>query len=364
MAAQGGVGGRMGAMLALTAVLAMLAGEDAAGADAAASKRPKPQGEALRPDPLVGDGFRLDAALWDVCFVDSQRGWAVGDRGTIWHTEDGGRQWVLQPSGVSCRLESVWFVSAELGWAAGWVSHPYLHTGAGVLLWTQDGGKHWSRDAKLILPALKRIRMSNARSGWAVGCPSAMYPSGVLVTDSGGRGWNPLVSARSPGWLAADDLGPQWLALAGRGGARGLVRRGDLRLADPLDVGLREAGGLRLTAPNGGWLVGQGGLILRTADGGLTWHAPPGDLAELVSWPLDFSALAVRGPKCWIAGSPGSRVFVTADAGNSWSAFPTGQTLPLTAMTFADDQNGWAVGQLGTILATNDGGRTWRRQRA
>ena len=32
-------------------------------------------------------------------------------------------------------------------------------------------------------------------------------------------------------------------------------------------------------------------------------------------------------------------------------------------MTFVDQDRGWAVGALGTILATRDGGRTWRRQR-
>jgi hypothetical protein len=32
-------------------------------------------------------------------------------------------------------------------------------------------------------------------------------------------------------------------------------------------------------------------------------------------------------------------------------------------MTFPDDDHGWAVGDLGTILATGDGGRTWQPQR-
>ena len=79
---------------------------------------------------------------------------------------------------------------------------------------------------------------------------------------------------------------------------------------------------------------------------------------------FDFAALAVRGPKCWIAGSPGTRVFHTADAGRTWSIFDTGTTLPLRAMTFVDDQHGWATGELGTIMATADGGRTWQSQRA
>ena len=32
-------------------------------------------------------------------------------------------------------------------------------------------------------------------------------------------------------------------------------------------------------------------------------------------------------------------------------------------MSFPDDEHGWAVGDLGTILASGDGGRTWQPQR-
>src|SRR5690606_35919327 len=60
-----------------------------------------------------------DAELTSVFFLDADRGWAVGDRGVIWHTVDGGRAWRQQPSPVHCRLESVQFLSSELGWAVG-----------------------------------------------------------------------------------------------------------------------------------------------------------------------------------------------------------------------------------------------------
>ena len=36
----------------------------------------------------------------------------------------------------------------------------------------------------------------------------------------------------------------------------------------------------------------------------------------------------------------------------------------LTAVSFADDKNGWAVGQWGVIIATVDGGETWQLQRS
>ena len=82
-----------------------------------------------------------DAQLNDVAFVDSLHGWAVGTRGAIWHTADGGRSWQLQRSGVECVLESVSFVDQRTGWAVGGATELYSHRSRGVVLRTLDGGR-------------------------------------------------------------------------------------------------------------------------------------------------------------------------------------------------------------------------------
>ena len=59
---------------------------------------------ALAAEPLSSPSeMAEDAELTDVFFVDADRGWAVGDRGVIWHTDDGGRRWQLQPTAATCR---------------------------------------------------------------------------------------------------------------------------------------------------------------------------------------------------------------------------------------------------------------------
>ncbi|NQU23832.1 MAG: hypothetical protein HQ567_21330 [Candidatus Nealsonbacteria bacterium] len=321
-----------------------------------------------RPDPMASETMRGDARLADVCFTDARRGWAVGDRGTIWHTEDGGRQWYLQDSGVACPLRSVWFISERTGWAAGGASHPYTHTGSGVLLATSDGGRTWRRTADQLLPPLRQVRFFDAKNGWAVGDRSAMFPTGVFVTDSGGQGWRPVSGesgSESTGrWLAGDFLDPNTGTLAGRDGTVAMVQRSGIRSARIGGFGLRNLTRMKLVAPVHGWLIGDGGLVMMTGDLGATWQTPPGMLPPETADQFDFAALAVRGPKCWVAGSPGTRVFHSADAGRNWTTFDTGTQLPIYGLCFADDQHGWAVGALGTILATSDGGRTWQRQRA
>jgi photosystem II stability/assembly factor-like uncharacterized protein len=308
--------------------------------------------------------MRSDARLTDVCFVNPQCGWAVGQRGAIWHTADGGQQWQLQTSGTTAAMESVSFVDPRLGWAAGGFSHPYTHRGAGVLLVTGDGGQHWHRPGHLILPPLKQVRFVDAKHGWAVATPSAMYPSGVFLTGDGGQSWQPLSGERIAPWLAADLVDPHTGAVVGRDGSAAMIQRGGLQRSRMGEFGLRNLTKVRLAAPVGGWMVGDGGLVMTTNDLGASWQTPPGQLPDGMGSQFDFSALAIRGRKCWIAGSPGTHVFHTADDGRTWMAFPTGATLPIHALTFVDDEHGWAVGALGTILATHDGGQSWRRQRA
>ena len=321
-------------------------------------------------DTKVGTVSAGDARLNDLCFVDSQHGWAVGDRGVVWRTDDGGRHWQRQPSGVDCNLQGVCFLNSEFGWAAGGLSHPYTHGSAGVVLATRDGGKTWTHDAKLFVPALHRIGFFDPHYGWAIGCRSTMYPSGVFTTDDGGRSWQPLPGDNPAGWTTADFLDPRHGLIAGRNGSIALVRGRELESLGTAGPELRAFAQTRLSGRTGadGWLVGEGGLvgtvpISMPPKMGVSPLTPAPNLPKAARH-FDFAALAVRGPQCWIAGSPGTRVFYTPDAGRTWSVFDTGSPVPLRAMQFVDDQHGWAAGELGTILATADGGRTWQTQRA
>ena len=214
---------------------------------------------------LTADVLRNDARLNDVCFVDAEHGWAVGDRGTIWHTDDGGRRWTLQDSGVACPLNSVCFLDAQVGWAAGGYAHPYAHTSSGVVLATRDGGRHWQPVLKTPLPAIARIRFTDDRRGWAVGSSSAMFPGGVFTTDSGGQGWMPLGGDQSDGWTAADLVAGHFGVLAGRDGQLAVLQQGAIRPAATPPLGLRTINQVKLAGPRLGWAIGDDGLILTTA---------------------------------------------------------------------------------------------------
>ncbi|MCZ6731195.1 MAG: YCF48-related protein, partial [Gammaproteobacteria bacterium] len=72
------------------------------------------------------------STLQAVHFVDAERGWAVGDDGTVLATSDGGRSWAAQTAGTAAILWSVDFVDAQNGGAVG---------DRGTVLPTTHGGR-------------------------------------------------------------------------------------------------------------------------------------------------------------------------------------------------------------------------------
>lgn len=63
----------------------------------------------------------------------------------------------------------------------------------------------------------------------------------------------------------------------------------------------------------------------------------------------------------WAVGEMGT-ILATADGGKRWERQVSPVTAGLRAVRFRDARTGWAVGVGGTIVATTDGGRLWQRQ--
>jgi photosystem II stability/assembly factor-like uncharacterized protein len=307
------------------------------------------------PPPAVSP-LEERAELTDVSFVDRLRGWAVGDRGVVWQTVDGGQTWTRLPTGVSFRLEAAHFLPDGTGWIAGGWAWPYSSDTQGMVLSTRDGGQTWS-PSKGHLPWLHSLRFSDARTGWAVGRSSELAPGAVYTTNDGGNTWNPRTVSPSGEWLAAD-FDASGGALLGSAGLAIRVERGSVATSTTPKPGIRRPRRIKL-ANQQGWAVGDGGLIWRTEDGGRTWQPPRGKLpAEAAGF--DWYALDVAGSEIWAAGFPGTHLLASSDAGATWRLLPTGQTLPLRGLERLDAEHAVAVGALGTILTTADAGRTWQ----
>jgi len=144
-----------------------------------------------------------------------------------------------------------------------------------------------------------------------------------------------------------------------------------MSLAAPDDVYLT---GLSFTDATHGWVCGPqgnedffGGRCYATADGGATWDEVTPDADAVLN-----DCYFVAGGTGWVVDAAG-KIFHTVDGGTTWTrqTAAIGAAVELTGVSFADAQNGWAVGSCwplrngggwAVILHTTDGGVTWTQQ--
>lgn len=113
---------------------------------------------------------------------------------------------------------------------------------------------------------------------------------------------------------------------------------------------------IQFTDPMNGWAVGDQGTIVHTADGGKTWVQQKSPVTDWL-----MSAQFANSKKGWISGER-MQILYTEDGGNNWKVQFKDKDYIFKRMSFCDEKNGWAVGEYGFIYHTADGGKTWQSQ--
>ena len=124
---------------------------------------------------------------------------------------------------------------------------------------------------------------------------------------------------------------------------------------------------VRAIDANTAWAVGNEdgnyAVILRTTDGGKTWIrcGAPGSVPDF--GPLGIGA--VDSKIAWVVGSNGT-IIHTEDGGKTWGQQASNTRAALMKVAAIDRYNAWIVGDhdngYAVILRTSDGGLTWTRQ--
>ena len=302
--------------------------------------------------------------LHSVFFLDQRSGWAVGSKGVLLATVDGGITWKLKTKPTEDSLQDIYFSDERNGWLVCEVNIYELKKNEQprtYLLHTRDGGSTWERvnvnggdnpvdsrrDSRAdsrgdIDTRLVRVIFSRGGRGWVFGEAGTVYTTRDL-----GETWNRLQLPTSylllGGAFVDNDRG--WLVGAGAT----IVQTADG--GDTWHVSkLIDARGVRFTATSFvdnriGWAVGAAGKIYRTNNGGRTWEPQESGVAIDL---LDVKFL--NDLEGWAVGTEGTAIH-TADGGLHWTSEPTGTTHPLERIFFADRDHGWAVGFGGTIIA-------------
>jgi photosystem II stability/assembly factor-like uncharacterized protein len=104
-----------------------------------------------------------------------------------------------------------------------------------------------------------------------------------------------------------------------------------------------------------GWVVGELGSVLRTEDGGTTWARQNAGIKK------PFLAIScVDGDTAWIGGKSGM-LYHTTDGGAAWRPLASGTKKHIFDLEFRDRRRGLAVGDWGLLMHTEDGGQHWTR---
>ncbi|HIC89349.1 MAG TPA: hypothetical protein EYP04_08100, partial [Anaerolineae bacterium] len=301
----------------------------------------------------LGAGYVLDASHM----------WTVGSSDFIAAPSDGGASWTHQNGfgiGFGYRWERAHLLDSTHGWALVWGD--WYRGEGGKIARTTDGGRSWA-SVGWFNGALRDVRFNDANDGWVVGggdTGAPVFPPRwdyVLHTTDGGDHWTDTRDELDHFYavfpLDADHV---W-ATAGTHMAPGklIIRTADSGLHwDSLlaGPGISEVHRLFFVNTNEGWLVGDSGYIQHTTDAGDSWanqtSGTSNTLRDVVFVDADIG---------WAVGD-GGVVLHTTDSGNTWMLQTSGTTRDLYTLYFRDASHGW-IGGTCIILRTEDGGETW-----
>jgi len=299
----------------------------------------------------------LDASL-NGCFLKSlDRGWAVGDRGLILVTTDGGKTWLPQDSGVDSPLHAIQFTSDKMGCVAGGMVQDYSRRSSGVILNSSDGGQTWKVNPQSDLPCLTGLRSLGQGHLMAWGDYSPQHRTSLFESVDHGVSW------RSTG-ISLPHL--QCSAWGGRQLGIAIDRLSRVYRIDAANQVVNLAIGGDPTRPllcaeateTGLWIGGTEGQLLHSIDG-VRWERLllPGTEQDR-RW-MTIQSIQTIGEEVWVAGRPGNVIWHSHDRGRSWEVQQAPPNSSIDFLHAVSVDRLVTVGPMARITGTRNGGRGW-----
>ncbi|BAQ65802.1 photosynthesis system II assembly factor Ycf48 [Geminocystis sp. NIES-3709] len=286
-----------------------------------------------------------DAILADLAFTsDSNHGWLVGTKATLFETNDGGDTW--QPKTIDLGEEKVSFTGISFNDNEGWITGQ-----PNVLLHTANGGETW-----------ERIPLSDKLPGIPYDIIALAPDTAEMVTNlgaiykttDGGKSWKGLVEgavgvARSIN-RSADG---KYVAVSARGNFYSTWQPGDTEWTPHNRTSSKRLQNMGFFDDDRLWLIARGGQIQLSQSQDLENWDEPINPEYSASW--GFLDLATRqGDEVWVAGGSGN-LLVSRDGGLTWEKDREIESVPsnLYKIVFLDPDRGFVLGERGVLLKYN-----------
>jgi photosystem II stability/assembly factor-like uncharacterized protein len=302
-----------------------------------------------------------DANLHDVAVVGNQC-WAVGERGVILRSADSGMTWDSSILSLDCTLKSVCFLTNRIGFIAGIRLDSYSQTDRAVLLSTGDGGQTWQDVSPgTELPGLRQVRFFDLEHGVLVTAPANGKGGRLMATRDGGQRWSNVdADVSQTDWVNATFLRPNEGLVVGGNMGYAAVNNNQLIMIGRLRPTLRTVNAASLTADGRAWIVGDGGFIRRSVDRGVSWRRPGGQFPQEIRDIFRLTSVVHDGNTVCAAGSPGSGILRSDDAGTTWSLIPCASNGAIHKLVRQGQRSILAIGSWGMILKSDDFGLSWK----
>lgn len=261
-------------------------------------------------------------------------------------------QWVLQNSNTAVQLQSVFFLDANTGFAAGKGSPPVLR---GEILRTSDGGITWQTVFADTSIRPNCIKFINSQTGFAIGGFFASQFR-LFKTSNNGINWYPLCYIEGYyGKYSVDFVNDQTGYACGIWGTISKTTNGGVNWQ--LQYQLAYQGNCFLSVDfvneTTGWCAGDSGRIVKTTNGGTNWFT------QLSTVSNNLRGIYMLNVNTGYIAAEGALILKTVNSGQNWMRqyLPTAQHF--TSVYFTDAVTGYVCGGRGEIYKTTDEGNIW-----
>jgi photosystem II stability/assembly factor-like uncharacterized protein len=302
---------------------------------------------------VSGTSFNLKS----VAFTNSFIGYAVGEKGIILRTSDGGINWSVRQSRNDETIFDVVSIDSTSACTGGELHNACYDVLCGIVHRTNDMGLNWYyNDLGGLIYAMS---YSSTTKGLAVGYNYNGWGGYGYATvhrfDSDDNIWRFFVmyyQGQMVDKIFTDVANPQQdfsLAVTSDGSifkwqydtASGYS---GTSIWDSLANFSTQLNSVSFYDTLNGVVVGNYGTIWKTTDGGNTWQQQVSNTTQQLN-----SVYFLSVDEGYVAGNSGT-ILHTTDGGATWTSEISGTTRNLNKILFTDAEHGWAVGENGVIL--------------